>query len=409
MEEIRNVYGAKMASNKPEVEYLIEQFCSITGACRDEGKSMLEACSNNLQLAIEMHMDGGEGSSNSVPKGDAGLSVAGSSQNFHQQREISHQSAMASTSSTDAQFNTESDEIRAPIPQRNEVLVEEAPTFGFRGRKRTSRSVFDRFRDFQRETKQQEEQVYGASTAKQRTLEDLFRPPIDITYKGTFDNARDAGKLENKWLMVNIQNVKEFVCQALNRDVWSNSSVKYVIKDHFIFWQVYNDSEEGKKYMQFYKVDEWPYIAIIDPRTGENMVKWTEIDATSFCSLVNEFLSMHPMSDSLDCSPPAKRHKNSDSILDANEDDQLQAAISMSIQQSKVTSRKTDANNSSDDDCGSDNLETFSDSDDESVLLQKEIPMKTKRSKLGPCKKQTDSLSQNKNIYSGAEVLERLQ
>lgn len=68
---------------------------------------MLEACSNNLQLAIEMHMDGGEGSSNSVPKGDAGLSVAGSSQNFHQQREISHQSAMASTSSTDAQFNTE--------------------------------------------------------------------------------------------------------------------------------------------------------------------------------------------------------------------------------------------------------------------------------------------------------------
>jgi len=32
--------------------------------------------------------------------------------------------------------------------------------------------------------------------------------------------------------------------------------------------QVYSDSEEGRKYSQFYNIEGWPYIAILDPRTG---------------------------------------------------------------------------------------------------------------------------------------------
>lgn len=50
--------------------------------------------------------------------------------------------------------------------------------------------------------------------------------------------AREAGKSQGKWLMINIQNVQEFSCQALNRDVWSKDAVKALIKDNFIFWQV---------------------------------------------------------------------------------------------------------------------------------------------------------------------------
>lgn len=66
---------------------------------------MLDACSNNLQLAIEMHMDGGEGATNNIDQEDPGLSIAGSSQKLNQQGKID-ESAMASTSSTDSQLNT---------------------------------------------------------------------------------------------------------------------------------------------------------------------------------------------------------------------------------------------------------------------------------------------------------------
>jgi hypothetical protein len=50
--------------------------------------------------------------------------------------------------------------------------------------------------------------------------------------------ARDAGVSHQKWLLVNVQNVLEFSCQILNRDIWSNKAIKTVIKEHFIFWQV---------------------------------------------------------------------------------------------------------------------------------------------------------------------------
>ena len=50
--------------------------------------------------------------------------------------------------------------------------------------------------------------------------------------------AKSTGASSNRWLLVNIQNAKEFPCQVLNRDVWSNQTVKAIINEHFVFWQV---------------------------------------------------------------------------------------------------------------------------------------------------------------------------
>ena len=77
------------------------------------------------------------------------------------------------------------------------------------------------------------------SQGKKRTLEELFKPPIDIMYKGDWQSARDAATAAKKWLLVNIQDAGEFQCQTLNRDVWSNEAVKTIIREHFLFWQVY--------------------------------------------------------------------------------------------------------------------------------------------------------------------------
>jgi hypothetical protein len=38
--------------------------------------------------------------------------------------------------------------------------------------------------------------------------------------------------------------------------------------------QVNSDAPEGKKYARFYPVLEFPYISVIDSRTGELMLKW---------------------------------------------------------------------------------------------------------------------------------------
>lgn len=321
-----------MDKKRSKTESVLAQFCSVTGAGEAVGRQLLEACGGNLELAINMHMEGG---GVAAPSDEEGA-------------------------------------VRAPIPQVQETLVDDTSAFGlFRGRKRKTRSVFDGFRDFQEEARQQEEELMAGTSGsrasrKTKTLQDLFRPPIDITYKGNLANARETGKTQGKWLMVNIQNVQEFPCQALNRDIWSNSAVKALIKDNFIFWQVYHDSEEGQRYTQFYKVDNWPYVAILDPQTGENMVVWNKIEPLTFCDLVAEFLTEHPSAHSL--SPPqpaAKRVRREDSVLDASEDDQLQAAIKASLTEvSKPKPSKTTEFISDSDSEGSD-LETFTDSEEE--------------------------------------------
>ncbi|RUS80397.1 hypothetical protein EGW08_011833 [Elysia chlorotica] len=215
-----------------------------------------------------------------------------------------------------------------------------------------------------------------------------------MTYKGTFQSARDFGSSQNRWLLVNVQNVQEFPCQVLNRDVWSNPETRAVIKDSFVFWQVYNDSEEGKRFMQFYKLSQWPYVAVIDPFTGESQIVWNKIaDGNVFCELAKDFLSMSPVPDSSQLPTSAKRQRREPTIVDASEEDQLEAAIQASLTESVqkpappaqyVCSSDSEADVIGDSDDGE--VETFSDSDD--VIVS--TPPSTISSN-GVCRKQNSS------------------
>uniref|UniRef100_A0A674N5S9 UBX domain-containing protein 7 n=1 Tax=Takifugu rubripes TaxID=31033 RepID=A0A674N5S9_TAKRU len=278
------------------------------GATESVGKHMLEACNNNLEMAVTMFLDGG------------GI-------------------AEEPSTSTSTSTTPPTDEVRAPIPQKQDILVEPEPLFGVPKRRRPARSIFDGFRDFQTETIRQEQELRNGTVDKKlSTLADLFRPPIELMHKGSFETAKDCGQLENKWLMINIQNVQDFACQCLNRDVWSNEAVKTIIREHFIFWQVYHDSEEGQRYIQFYKLNKFPYISILDPRTGQKMVEWNELDVASFLEQATGFLAEHGQLDGPSChAPPAKRAR-SESLIDASEDSQLEAAIRASLQETHYES-----------------------------------------------------------------------
>lgn len=71
-----------------------------------------------------------------------------------------------------------------------------------------------------------------------KRLEDLFRPPRDISFSGSFTAAREQAKCMNRWLLVDVHNPQEFACQILNRDVWPNKQIREILKDHFVLWQV---------------------------------------------------------------------------------------------------------------------------------------------------------------------------
>ena len=106
--------------------------------------------------------------------------------------------------------------------------------------------------------------------------------------------------------------------------------------------------------MTFYKIAEWPYVSIVDPRTGENMVTWSRIDAAAFPTLITEFLSLHPSLESptKEDGPPRKKVKT-DVLVEMDEEAQMAAAIKASLAETLAQDQS---------DSGSD-FETFSDDD----------------------------------------------
>ena len=50
------------------------------------------------------------------------------------------------------------------------------------------------------------------------------------------------------------------------------------------------DSEQGQLFMAFYKINEWPYVSVLDPGTREVMVAWNYSDAKIYEALISEFL-----------------------------------------------------------------------------------------------------------------------
>ena len=61
---------------KPVMDAKVEQFVMVTGAPLEVARSLLEACSGNLDLAINMHLESGGGGRG---RGGDGMSAGPSS------------------------------------------------------------------------------------------------------------------------------------------------------------------------------------------------------------------------------------------------------------------------------------------------------------------------------------------
>lgn len=72
---------------------------------------------------------------------------------------------------------------------------------------------------------------------KGERLAELYRPPLDLLFHGTFDQAKQEAEAKGKLLLVNIQTPTEFDCQLLNRDTWRNEKVRQLVKERFVLWQ----------------------------------------------------------------------------------------------------------------------------------------------------------------------------
>ncbi|ESQ56264.1 hypothetical protein EUTSA_v10027532mg [Eutrema salsugineum] len=132
--------------------------------------------------------------------------------------------------------------------------------------------------------------------SKESKLSSLYRPPLKLLFKGSFEDAKATSSKKNLWLLVNLQSTTEFASHMLNRDLWSNEAVSQTIESSFVLWQVYDHTNEGKKISTFYKIESAPpVVLLIDPITGQKMQMWSGvIEAQSFVEDLDLFMEASP-------------------------------------------------------------------------------------------------------------------
>lgn len=177
-----------------------------------------------------------------------------------------------------------------------------------------------------------------------RRLEDLFRPPYDLIANVAWDEARTLGKEDKKWILVNLQDMNDFNCQALNRDMWKDKNVRELVSENFIFLQYDKDFPDAQEFVTFYfpnqtheNPDNYPHVSIIDPRTGEQVKVWSGRpfpSAQEFHAELAEFLDRYSLAVNSK-NPVAQATARKPQVVDVDrmtEDEMLEMALKNSLE-----------------------------------------------------------------------------
>merc|ERR1712008_208622 len=167
--------------------------------CMFIAKSLLTVCNDNLEMAINMQMEGVQVEVEKDPEPMV-------SNNLEHQPGTSSAASSSRRQPAPRVVEDEYDEdgVRKPIPQKQETLIQP----GFEGYamnrsasnrgSRTSRvrSVFDGFRNFSNEARSYEN---GAAGGQGGAASRRGKPAIDIIFKGDLQTARDSATSAKKW------------------------------------------------------------------------------------------------------------------------------------------------------------------------------------------------------------------
>lgn len=262
---------------------------------RETAQRALSLHENNFEAALNSFL----GEPEQIPSTSAGLLTTDSNVDLNTGTE-----------------SNESDYVRDPIlPKRETLLLPEEDNFLQRKKRIKSHLPVCPLRNFELEGRLQEERIEAISKRKisnaghndangienniriskfpkRSRLDHLYRPPVEICFSGSFQAARDFAQMQNRWLLVNVQDNSSFQSQILNRDIWSSCKIRDILKAYFVFWQIAIDNVEGIRFKTFYDVKNLPYVCVIDPRTGEKKTSYeNNFEENELVTELTNFLS----------------------------------------------------------------------------------------------------------------------
>eukprot|EP00035_Acanthoeca_spectabilis_P002657 m.88880 g.88880 ORF g.88880 m.88880 type:complete len:523 (+) comp11683_c0_seq1:83-1651(+) len=343
----------------------VAQLVSMLGMDETTALSLLEAMDWNLEAAVAMQLDdGGPG---------VGGAAAGPADPMGFERERAQREDSGKRRRVENPPELGPDGVRAPIAPKMDCLLPSGPAhlydpFGGaysgsmmgsgvamggarRLRPRRSQAITnDPFRDFQAE-------IAGAavgydvddagsapvSSAASR-LSQLFAPPLDLIHQGDLEMARSDGTTLHKWILVSIQKNDVFECQKVNRDIFRDETIRNLINASFVLWQRSHDSSHGVGYIRDYRLDGFPHLAVLDPRTLKRLRIFPPASyatASAFTEQLLQFLETHTLDSE---GGGAVRNSSGNSTGAREEDEMIANAVRESLRELASKTSKSNVN-----------------------------------------------------------------
>ncbi|XP_022157079.1 plant UBX domain-containing protein 7 [Momordica charantia] len=342
--------GVLSATDK---QSMVSSFLEIAvGQTADTARQFLQATSWKLEDAIQLFYVGNEGGG-----GVPGSSVPSPPTTNEQINSTTDQTSNESGNHVGAgTFGQFEDEVRPPLPVIREALYDDAMLYGTTmGYLPNESGSSIGLRNLQNEVKphdvwESEEGAASTSGNPRDNLASLYRPPYHLMFSGSFEKAKGAACVQDKWLIVNLQSTKEFTSHMLNRDTWANEAVSQTITTNFIFWQVYDDSTEGQKVCTYYKLESIPAVLVIDPITGQKMHSWFGmVQPERLLEDLLPFMDGGPKDHHVTLSHKRPRESSITSLKvkdeeDYEEDEEVQRALAVSLEGMKETVKLSSEN-----------------------------------------------------------------
>jgi len=295
----------------------VATFVSMTSADPNQARSYIEMAGGDLQQAINLFLEMGGGPSSSpviqpgsAPAAPPAMPAAG----VVDADVAAEVAAVAAAAGISTSMQDVEEEVRAPIASYQDQLVN--PDVERRRMQEhiaadaasmSKRMAFDRPMDTAGAGSGEQPDV-DMTRSNGQAINQLFSAPSYNETKPYLETVEQA-RNEQKWVLVNIQQAEVFASHQLNRDVWSDDTIKEIVTGSCLFWQRDDKSAEGSNFCQYYKCGhQLPHIAIVDPRTKRCVKSWDGrkwVESLAAAEYLFSILDQHSMSSSPKMSPLA--------------------------------------------------------------------------------------------------------
>jgi len=111
-----------------------------------------------------------------------------------------------------------------------------------------------------------------------------------------FPKALTLAKENNKFILADMSAIWCPSCRKLDKQVFSNQSVKKIIEEHYIFTRLEYESKKGKAFMEKYDIKGFPTILVLDGDGKKHFVLPPTYDPELFIDYLNDFIDLQSAS-----------------------------------------------------------------------------------------------------------------